>query len=182
MENTLNSWEDKFNNIEKMMGMMIEIQQMASVAISSNSDTFKLFHCDTLKVSTHDSYKVSVPNSLKLSLATIKDYSEVSDSWKSISMNDDNESRKKNSSISSYYLRLTYNHVQESYLKSASIACIFQQYYTKNVEELYKKHKPSTTDDKNKKSNNQKMFQYCQVILHVLMFLDKMPPKDPMKA
>eukprot|EP00957_Ditylum_brightwellii_P160237 12199393-Ditylum_brightwellii.AAC.1 len=61
MEKKLNSWEDKFTNIEKMMGVMIEIQQMASVGISSHLDTFKLSHWDTLKVSTHDSSEVSVP-------------------------------------------------------------------------------------------------------------------------
>eukprot|EP00957_Ditylum_brightwellii_P139870 10657847-Ditylum_brightwellii.AAC.1 len=62
MENKLNSWEENFNNIEKMMGMMTEMQQMASVGISSNLDTFKLSHHDTLKVSIHDNSEVSVPN------------------------------------------------------------------------------------------------------------------------
>eukprot|EP00957_Ditylum_brightwellii_P149395 11378449-Ditylum_brightwellii.AAC.1 len=122
MEKKLNSWEDKFNNTEKMMGMMIEMQQMASVGISSNLDTFKLSHHDTLKVSTHDSSEVSILNSLKLLQSTSKDYSEVSNSWKSTSMNDDNESQKKASSISSHDSRLAFDHVQESYLKYASIA------------------------------------------------------------
>jgi hypothetical protein len=134
-------------------------------------------------VSTHDNTEVSVPKSLKLSQSTSKDYLEVSNSWNTTSINDDNESREKSLSISSYDSKLTFDHVQESYLKFASIACIFQQYYTKNLEELYEKYKSSTTDDKSKrKSNKQKMFQYCQVILHMLMFLDKMPPKRPNKS
>eukprot|EP00957_Ditylum_brightwellii_P205471 15344042-Ditylum_brightwellii.AAC.1 len=94
MEKKLNSWENKVNNIEKMMNMMIEMQQMASVGISSNLGTFKLSHCDTLKVSTHDSSEVSIPNSSKLPQSTSKDCSEESNYWESISMNDDNESQR----------------------------------------------------------------------------------------
>eukprot|EP00957_Ditylum_brightwellii_P055759 4224968-Ditylum_brightwellii.AAC.1 len=67
MEKKLNSWEDKFNNNKKIIGMMIEMQQMASVGISSDLNTFKLSHHDTLKVFTHDSTEASVPKSLKLS-------------------------------------------------------------------------------------------------------------------
>eukprot|EP00957_Ditylum_brightwellii_P188170 14325259-Ditylum_brightwellii.AAC.1 len=76
MEKKLNSWEEKFNNIEKMKGMMIEMQQVASIGISSNSNMFKKPHYDTLKVSTHDSTEVSIPKSLKLSHSTSKDYLE----------------------------------------------------------------------------------------------------------
>eukprot|EP00957_Ditylum_brightwellii_P175805 13386747-Ditylum_brightwellii.AAC.1 len=77
MDNKLNCWEYKFNNIEKMMGMMVEMQQMANVGISSKLNTLKLFHHDTLKVSTHNnSAEVSVLNSLKLSQARSKDYYE----------------------------------------------------------------------------------------------------------
>eukprot|EP00957_Ditylum_brightwellii_P128698 9818122-Ditylum_brightwellii.AAC.1 len=100
-----------------MMNMMIEMQQLANVGISSNLDTFKLSHCDTLKVFTHDSSEVSILNSLKLSQSTSKDYSGASNYWESTSMNDYKESQKKPSSISSYDSRLTFDHVQESYSK-----------------------------------------------------------------
>eukprot|EP00957_Ditylum_brightwellii_P178885 13626058-Ditylum_brightwellii.AAC.1 len=137
-------------------------------------------HHDILKVSTYDSTEESIPRSLKLSQSTSKDYLKVSNSWNTSSVNDNNGSQSKSLSISSNDSRLTFDHVQESYLKFASIVCISQQYYTKNLEELNKKYKSSTTDDKSKrKSINRKMFQYFQVILQMLMFLDKMPPRRP---